>query len=137
MKRFSIIVLVLLSVVFLVSMVSADSGGNASFVGLWQGIDINDGSLRTISINDNDRDGVYDVFHHDTFWLICGDDSGFFSGFGTVGSNGKLNVEGNLICSSSGFSTVVSIDYEFNRFSDTLEERANERSLRAGDAAPH
>lgn len=123
MKRFSVIVLVLLGAIFLVSMVSADGGSTTTpFVGLWQGIDVNDGSLRTISISDNDRDGFYDVLLHDSYWSLCGDERGAYNGFGTVGSDGKLHVQGTLFCLPSGTSASLSVDYDLIRFSDTLIE---------------
>jgi hypothetical protein len=133
MKRFSIIVLVLLAAVFLVSMVSADGGStNAYFTGLWEGIDVNDGSLRTISISDNNRDGYYDVLLYDTYWSLCGDERGAYNGFGTVGSNGKLFVQGTLFCLSSGTSVSLSVSYDPIRFSDTLIENPGNEFLEPG-----
>lgn len=123
MKRFSIIVIVLLAAVFLVSMVSADSGGSARyFVGLWEGVDPNDGSRRTVSISDNDRDGVYDVAQYDTFWTLCGDDRGLAIGTAVVGSGGVLNFTGSLTCLTSGTTVPFNVDYEAVRHSDILVE---------------
>ncbi|GJM41192.1 MAG: hypothetical protein DHS20C20_14740 [Ardenticatenaceae bacterium] len=132
MKRLSIIVLVLLSAVFLVSMVSADGNGGANFVGLWQGVDVNDGSLRTISISDNDRDGYFEVLLHDEYWSLCGDGRGAYNGFGSINSEGKLFVQGTLFCSPSGTATNLSVTYDFVRFSDTLIEDPGNEFLEPG-----
>lgn len=124
MKRFSIIILVLLSAVFLVSMASADGGGShPNYVGLWEGVDPNDGSRRTISISDNDRDGVYDLLQYDTYWSLCGDDSAVTAGTATLGNDGILHFQGSLTCRSTG-ATIPSfaVDYELVRFSNTLIE---------------
>ena len=86
--RLFTLLLVLLSVVLLASIVSADEGSkgrNAYFVGLWEGVDPNDGSRRTVSISDNDRDGVYELIQYDTFWTLCGDDRAVATGTATVG----------------------------------------------------
>lgn len=132
MKRFSIFIIVAFAAIFLVSIVSADSGSNAYFVGLWQGIDVNDGSMRTISINDNDRDGLYDVMLHDEYWSLCGDERGSYWGLGTVDSDGKLQVEGNLFCLPSGTSTYLTVSYDLFRFSDTLIEDPGNTFLEPG-----
>lgn len=123
MKRFSIFMIVALAAIFLVSIVSADSGGSGSyFVGLWEGVDPNDGSRRTISVSDNDRDGVFDVWHYDTFWSLCGDDRGVTAGSATVSAGGVLHYEGTLTCLSTGTQVPFMVDYEAFRFSDTLVE---------------
>lgn len=122
MKRFSVLVVLALASIFLVSMVSADGGGSGNyFVGLWEGVDPNDGSRRTVSVSDNDRDGVYDVYQYDTFWSLCGDDKGVTAGSATV-SSGVLHFEGTLTCLTTGTTVPFSVDYEAYRFSDTLVE---------------
>ena len=121
MKRFLLITLVLLSGIFLVSLVSADGGSNPNFVGLWEGVDPNDGSRRTVSITDNDRDGVYDVQQYDTFWSLCGDDSGVVSGSATLDGD-ILHFEGSLTCRSGATIPSFGVDYELVRFSNTLVE---------------
>ncbi|WP_420644701.1 hypothetical protein [Candidatus Leptofilum sp.] len=104
-------------------MVSADSGGSGNyFVGLWEGVDPNDGSRRTVSISDNDRDGVYDLYQYDTFWTLCGDDKGVTAGSATVGAGGVLHFTGTLTCLSTGTSVPFSVDYEAFLFSNTLVE---------------
>ncbi len=123
MKRFSIIVLVFVGAIFLASLVSADEGSNPNFVGLWEGVDPNDGSRRTVSISDNDRDGVYDLLQYDTYWSLCGDDSAVTTGAATLGSDGILHFQGSLTCRSTG-ATIPSfaVDYELVPFSNTLKE---------------
>lgn len=50
-----------------------NSGGerNGFFIGLWQGIDTQDGSVLLLSISDNDRDGILNVRLADTFFTEC------------------------------------------------------------------
>ena len=122
MKRLFVVLFVLLSAVFLVSMVSADSGSRAYFVGLWEGVDPNDGSRRTVSISDNDRDGVYDLSQYDTFWTLCGDDRGVTAGSATLGADGLLHFSGTLTCLSTGTVVPFTVDYEPVRHSNTLVE---------------
>ena len=134
MKRISIIVLILLTAVSLASLVSADGdNSNGYFIGLWEGMDINDGSLRTISITDNERDGVYAVSIYDTYWSLCGENRGAYHGTGTVGSDGWLHVNGTLNCHPSGTSTSLAIAYRPVRFSDTLIEEPGNEFLESGN----
>jgi hypothetical protein len=125
MKRLLTLLLVLFSVVLLASVVSADGGGsrNSYFIGLWEGVDTNDGSRRTVSISDNDRDGVFELIQYDTFWTLCGDDKAIASGTGTVDANGILNWSGTLTCITTGTTISFSVDYSPVRHSDILVEQ--------------
>jgi hypothetical protein len=104
-------------------MVSADSGGSGNyFVGLWEGVDVNDGSRRTVSISDNDRDSVFELSQYDTFWSLCGDDRGVTAGSATLGADGRLHFVGTLTCLSTAQTVPFTVDYQAFRFSDTLLE---------------
>jgi hypothetical protein len=99
MRRYFVFLLVIASAILFVSMVNAAGGGgnDSYFIGLWEGVDLNDGSRRTVSVSDNDRDGVYDLSQYDTFWTLCGDDRGVTAGSATLGSDKvtafQLNIE--------------------------------------------
>ncbi len=126
MKRLLTLLLVLFSVVLLASIVSADGGGggrNAYFIGLWEGVDPNDGSRRTVSISDNDRDGVFELIQYDTFWTLCGHGLAIATGTATVGANGVLNWSGTLKCDPSDPGFPFSVDYSPVRHSDVLLEQ--------------
>lgn len=125
-KRIFTIILVLLSVTLLASIASADGGAKNNFyIGLWEGVDPNDGSRRTISITDNDRDGIYDLVQYDTFWTLCGDDQAVAEGTGTVGSDGVLHWSGTLTCFSTGADPLeFSVDYIPVKHSGLLIEQA-------------
>lgn len=125
MKRYFVFLLVIVLAILFVSMVNAagNGGGNDSyFIGLWEGVDLNDGSRRTVSISDNDRDGVYDLAQYDTFWTLCGDDRGVTAGSATLGSDGLLHFQGTLTCLSSGLTVPFTVDYQAVRHSDILVE---------------
>ncbi len=132
MKRLIALLLVLLSFIMLVTAASAGDGSdddekdNAYFVGLWEGVDPNDGSRRMISISDNDGDGVFELVQYDTFWTLCGNDiRGIAQGSGTVNNTGNLEWAGTLTCFDDPMKQVdFRVDYEPVEQSDILVERA-------------
>ncbi len=71
-----------------------------SFLGLWQGIDPEDGSGVLYSFADNDRDGVIEITGRETFFTACGTPGGdgVVNGTGVVGSGGLLVAEVLLKC---------------------------------------
>ncbi len=126
MKRLLALMLVLLSVTLLVSIASANDGNKGRksyFIGLWEGVDPNDGSRRTISISDNDGDGVFDLTQYDTFWTLCGSDRGISKGTGTIGPDGILSWAGTLECLETGAVVAFEVDYEPVRLSGILVEQ--------------
>lgn len=70
----------------------------AGFAGLWEGVDIVDGSLRTVAIADLDGDGIWDVHAHDTFWTLCAGPQGIAAMTGTIEADGVLRVKGIVRC---------------------------------------
>lgn len=128
MKRILIVLMVLITAVSLAaSFASAkevQEQRNPALIGLWEGIDPNDGSLRSVSITDNDRDGVYELLQYDTFWTLCGDGRALAEGSGTVGTDGVLIWSGTLTCFTSGSTVDFSVSYEPVRHSDLLIEQA-------------
>lgn len=71
-----------------------------SMIGLWQGVDSVDGSLRTMAIADQDGDGVLEVLANDTFWSVCEGPHGLETVTGVVGDDGVLRTKGKIVCHS-------------------------------------
>lgn len=69
-----------------------------SFTGLWEGVDIVDGSLRTVAISDVDGDGTWDVHAHDTYWSLCKGPQAVAVLAGTIEASGVLRVKGTVRC---------------------------------------
>ena len=90
------------------------------FLGLWEGVDVNDGSKRTISITDRDRDGVLEVASRDSYWTLCSGDRGIELASGRVGGNGVLTTEGEVTCFETMVVLPVQQTYEPSRRDDTL-----------------
>ena len=59
---------------------SASAVGKRFFIGLWEGIDIEDGSALLLSISDTDGDGILEVRATDTFFSNCIAQNKGFSG---------------------------------------------------------
>src|SRR5215212_4219519 len=60
-----------------------------AFVGLWEGVDPNDGGHQILSIVDN-GDGTVKLLLHDTTFTLCPTDEGVSEGTGIVQSNDDL-----------------------------------------------
>jgi len=111
-----------------ITMVSAallGAGGryqrsNRQFLGLWEGVDVNDGSKRTISITDHDEDGVIEVAARDTYWTLCDGDRGIELATGGVRHDGVLATNGVVTCFETLDEVRVMQTYELSRQKDTL-----------------
>ena len=90
------------------------------FLGLWEGVDVNDGSRRTVSITDQNRDGVLEVASRDTFWTLCDGDRGLELATGDVGYDGVLTTSGTVTCFEDGSELEVMQTYELSRRERTL-----------------
>jgi hypothetical protein len=64
----------------------------ASFVGLWEGVDPNDGGHQILSVTDN-KDGTLRLLLHDTTYTLCPTDKGISEGTGIIQPDGTLNSE--------------------------------------------
>ena len=112
----------------------AAGGGQTSprpFLGLWEGVDVNDGSQRTISITDRDSDGQVEVDSHDTYWTLCAGDRGLERATGSVLRDGVLETTGLVTCFDSGVQVPVTQTYELSRRDDTLLATPHGTSLTA------
>jgi hypothetical protein len=123
MKIVKIVKIVSLAVVA-VALIGATSSGKRNmsrhFLGLWEGVDVNDGSLRTVSITDQNRDGVLEVASRDTFWTLCDGDRGLELASGDVGYDGVLTTSGTITCFEAGSELEVMQTYEISRRERTL-----------------
>jgi hypothetical protein len=90
------------------------------FLGLWEGVDVNDGSKRTVSITDRDQDGIVEVSSRDTFWTLCDGDRGLERATGGVRPDGVLETDGLVTCFTNGIEVPVQQTYEYSRREDTL-----------------
>ena len=100
-------------------------------LGLWEGVDINDGSKRTISITDRDGDGTFEVASRDTFWTLCDGDRGLELAAGDVRADGVLETAGLVTCFNGVPGVPVQQTYEFSRRDDTLLATPHGTTLRA------
>ncbi|HSF14120.1 MAG TPA: hypothetical protein VLK65_01050 [Vicinamibacteria bacterium] len=108
-----------------VSVVLLAAGGtnkksNRPFLGLWEGVDVNDGSKRTISITDHDRDSVVEVAARDTYWTLCDGDRGIELAKGGVRHDGVLATDGLVTCFETAVEISVLQTYELSQRDDTL-----------------
>jgi hypothetical protein len=118
MKIPSLILMVLF--VTLAAGTAHGQSSNRPFLGLWEGVDINDGSKRTISITDRDGDGMFQVASRDTFWTLCNGDRGLELAEGRVRPDGVLETIGLVSCFDGAPGIQVVQTYEFSRRDDTL-----------------
>lgn len=89
-------------------------------LGLWEGVDINDGSKRSVSITDLEGDGVFEVASRDTYWTLCDGDRGLELATGAVRADGVLETAGVVTCFDGRAGVPVQQTYEFSRRDDTL-----------------
>jgi len=118
-RRFLLVILVAL----IVTMGAGTARGQSShpqFLGLWEGVDPNDGSKRTISIADRDGDGTFEVASRDTYWTLCDGDRGLELASGGVRADGVLETAGLVTCFDGAPGIPVQQTYEFSRRDHTL-----------------
>ena len=102
----------------------SDSNSNniKKFTGLWEGVDINDGSRRTISIADHDEDGVFEVRVRDSFWSLCNGDRGVEQSFGSVEKKNLLRGHGVVTCFDEDIEITVEHTFKYSKKDDTIVE---------------
>ncbi len=134
MKRFIIIIIVVsamaaLSVIF--TQTANSNGGHQSngavrsqfFIGLWGGVDPDDGSEVLVSIFENNDDGKLELLWHESRWFNCGgSDNAVLTATGGTVQDGVLSFETAII---SCFNKNEEIDVtpypiESNRKADTI-----------------
>ncbi|WP_421723893.1 hypothetical protein [Bauldia sp.] len=104
----------------------ADDQSAKSFVGLWQGVDNVDGSLRTISITELD-DGTFNVLAHDSYWTMCEGPGGLETDTGQVDDKGVLQLTGQVNCRSGA---TVEFDTRYTWEDGTLHEEVVDAPFR-------
>ena len=119
MKRILLILIVVFSII-LVSNVNADPPLQGSyFIGLWQGIDPNDGSESLRSIVKNDE-GTFDIIGTETYFSACGGYPGVIEGTGEL-EDGVILCTFNIRC-LGGSTFTGSQEYVPDRRNNTLLE---------------
>ncbi len=124
--RHSLGFLLIVAVLFATPFASSAADGEFRYaryshlLGLWEGVDVNDGSKRTISITDRDDDGVFEVASRDTYWTLCQGDRGIEVASGEVRRDGVLATDGLVMCFETGDEIPVHQTYEYSRDEDTL-----------------
>lgn len=108
----------------------ASNGGNDFLIGLWKGIDSEDGSVSLLSITDNDHDGILDLRLTDTYFSICVRDYGLNSFPGLVEGpatvqNATISWAYSMKCYDPASNSLVEVaesnsDIEINRRNKTL-----------------
>ncbi len=91
-------------------------------VGLWEGIDFDDGASHLRSIRRNE-DGTFSVSGNATYYTMCGGtDRGLINGTGVV-ENGVLKTKVSLTCFNNG-RTIEGLEtnYVLDRKNGTLTE---------------
>lgn len=91
-------------------------------VGLWEGIDFDDGASHLRSIRRNE-DGTFSVSGNATYFMLCGGtDRGLINGTGVV-ENGVLKTKVSLKCFNNG-RTIGGLEsnYVLDRENGTLTE---------------
>ncbi len=72
------------------------------FVGAWQAVDPEDGSLQTLTISRHDN-GTVNLLVHDSYFALCDGDRGLGQGTGVLSQPRTLNVaDYRLTCFPSG-----------------------------------
>ena len=122
MKRLIKPVVVLAALLCVLTPGAHGSPNGKRFIGLWEGVDLNDGAKRTISITDNDGDGVLEVAARDTFWTLCNGDRGLEQSTGTVHEDGVLRVKGVVRCFEDGKEISLEHHFTYSRRQDTIME---------------
>ena len=102
--------------------VLADNKRALPIVGLWEGIDLDDGASHLRSIRRNE-DGTFSLTGNATYFMLCGGtDRGLINGTGVV-ENEVLKTKVSLICFNNG-RTIEGLEsnYILDRDNGTLSE---------------
>ena len=129
--KYGFLPVILMGLVVTMGAGARDQSSNRIFLGLWEGVDINDGSKRTISITDRAGDGMFEVASRDTFWSLCNDDHGLELAEGPVRPDGVLETTGLVTCFDGAPGVPVQQTYEFSRQEDTLLATPHGTTLQA------
>src|ERR671915_276966 len=87
----------------------------ASFVGLWEGVDPNDGGHQTLSIVDNGN-GTLTLLLHDTTYTLCPTDKGISEGTGLIQPDGTLSsADFTLTCLATETQQSTPTSFELKR----------------------
>ena len=123
MKRLIAISLVVFSLI-LVSTAQADVLFKRYFVGLWEGIDPNDGSesQRSITLN---TDGTFNITGQEPYTFGCKGERGFVKATGQLVNGVIISEDFKLFCFNgelSNGSKELRVEYKPNPLNGTLRE---------------
>jgi hypothetical protein len=120
MIRFYSILVVVISII-LTSTIYADGFEKLYFVGLWQGIDYNDGSeaQRSITLN---RDGTFTIIGQEPYTIGCQGERGMVTGTGVFKGGVIISDDFTLICFNGNGPFNVQATYKPDKLNGTLIE---------------
>lgn len=110
--------------------VLADNERKSPFVGLWEGIDPDDGGNQLRSITSNEDGKTFSLTGSSTYFSLCGGtDRGVITGTGEIQGTVVLETKVTLTCSNDPPSLYkVKANYELDRKNGTLIERTDLRT---------
>ena len=123
MKRFfGTVVVVGVMALLLASVAHADSNGKR-FIGLWQGIDEEDGSEILVLIKD-DGNGAFELLWRETFFTVCVNETAFDGGRGVIkgtaaldpGNQDILRTDLDIFCFDGATSELIRANVTLNSF---------------------
>ena len=103
-------------------------GKTKFFVGLWEGVDILDGSTVQFSISDLDRDGVLELRYREGHFSICFDGvdntqgRGIYSASAVVNGAGELEIDGALVCINDDDTAEAPVNTLFTGHADHKDD---------------
>lgn len=96
----------------------AFNASGEKFIGLWEGIDPDDGSTVQVSISDINNDDVLEIVAREGFFTVCSNigpnytlGRGTITGTGTVMSKSELWVERTRICIDDDNMPAAPVDF--------------------------
>ena len=101
--------------------------GAARFFGLWEGIDVSDGSGMQRSIAQGPG-GTLRVLGRETLLSYCNGAAGIIAGTGII-DQGRLYVEDQRLKCSGGSEVPIPAVYDLNRGDGTLVETPNDTTV--------
>ena len=123
MRQLFLIAMVIVSLISFSVLDVSGQGRNASFIGLWKGIDPFDGSdaLRSITRND---DGTFYIIGTESYLSGCGGRRGIIVGVGVIEENILVSDQITLICYDPYEETPeIDVEYSIDRINKVLIEK--------------
>lgn len=121
MIRFYTIPIVVISIILTSSVYADGLLEKLYFVGLWQGVDYNDGSeaQRSITLN---RDGTFTIIGQEPYTIGCQGERGMVTGTGVLKDGVIISDDFALICFNGYGPFYVQATYKPDKLNGTLIE---------------